>query len=61
MENIKTSNTCFSLIDEDLINCANNDFLLKYQIKSITLNKFLQKKNISFTLAYFSLVFSYVS
>ena len=44
MENIKTSNTCFSLIDEDLINCANNDFLLKYQIKSITLNKFLQKK-----------------
>ena len=44
MENIKTSNTCFSLIDEDLINCADNDFLLIYQIKSITLNKFLQKK-----------------
>jgi hypothetical protein len=44
MEEIKTSNTSFSLIDNDLINCANNDFLLKYQIKSITLNKFLQKK-----------------
>ena len=44
MEEIKTSNTEFSLIDEDLINCANNDFLLIYQIKSITLNKFLQKK-----------------
>jgi hypothetical protein len=37
-------NTKFSLIDIDLINCANNDFLLKYQIKNITLNKFLQKK-----------------
>ena len=37
-------NTGFSLIDDNLINCANNDFLLKYQIKSITLNKFLQKK-----------------
>ena len=44
MEEIKTSDTRFSLIDDDLINCANNDFLLKYQIKSITLNKFLQKK-----------------
>lgn len=44
MDNIKTSNTSFSLIDDNLINCANNDFLLKYQIKSITLNKFLQKK-----------------
>jgi len=44
MEEIKPSNTCFSLIDEDLINCADNDFLLIYQIKSITLNKFLQKK-----------------
>ena len=44
MENIKTSNTCFSLIDEDLISCADNDFLLVYQIKSMTLNKFLQKK-----------------
>lgn len=44
MENIKTSNTSFSLIDEDLISCAENDFLLIYQIKSITLNKFLQKK-----------------
>ena len=44
MEEIKTSNTSFSLIDEDLINCADNDFLLIYQIKSITLNKFLQKK-----------------
>ena len=37
-------NTKFSLIDIDLINCANNNFLLKYQIKNITLNKFLQKK-----------------
>ena len=44
MEEIKTSNTGFSLIDKDLINCAENDFLLKYQIKSITLSKFLQKK-----------------
>ena len=44
MEEIKTNNTSFSLIDDNLINCANNDFLLKYQIKSITLNKFLQKK-----------------
>ena len=44
MENIITSNTGFSLIDKDLISCAENDFLLKYQIKSITLNKFLQKK-----------------
>ena len=44
MAEIKTSSTNFSLIDEDLINCAENDFLLKYQIKSITLNKFLQKK-----------------
>ena len=44
MDNIKISNTGFSLIDDNLINCANNDFLLKYQIKSITLNKFLQKK-----------------
>ena len=44
MEEIKTSNTSFSLIDKDLINCAENDFLLKYQIKNITLNKFLQKK-----------------
>ena len=44
MEEIKISNTSFSLIDQDLINCADNDFLLKYQIKSITLNKFLQKK-----------------
>jgi hypothetical protein len=44
MEEIKTSDKRFSLIDDDLINCANNDFLLKYQIKSITLNKFLQKK-----------------
>ena len=44
MEEFKTYNTSFSLIDDDLINCANNDFLLKYQIKSITLNKFLQKK-----------------
>ena len=44
MEEIKTSNVGFSLIDEDLISCAENDFLLKYQIKSITLNKFLQKK-----------------
>ena len=44
MEEIKTSNTGFSLIDKDLINCAENDFLLKYLGKSITLNKFLQKK-----------------
>jgi hypothetical protein len=44
MEEIKTSNTSFSLIDKDLINCAETDFLLKYQIKNITLNKFLQKK-----------------
>jgi hypothetical protein len=44
MEEIKTNNTSFLFIDQDLINCANNDFLLKYQIKSITLNKFLQKK-----------------
>ena len=44
MEEIKTTNTSFSLIDADLINCADNDFLLIYQIKSITLNKFLQKK-----------------
>ena len=44
MENIIKSNTGFSLIDEDLISCAENDFLLKYQIKSITLSKFLQKK-----------------
>ena len=44
MEEIKPSNTCCSLIDEDLISCADNDFLLIYQIKSITLNKFLQKK-----------------
>ena len=44
MEEIKTSSTNFLLIDEDLISCAENDFLLKYQIKSITLNKFLQKK-----------------
>jgi hypothetical protein len=44
MEQIKTSNTSFSLIDEDLISCAENDFLLVYQIKSMTLNKFLQKK-----------------
>ena len=44
MEEIKTSNTSFSLIDEDLINCSNNDFLLIYQIKNMTLNKFLQKK-----------------
>jgi len=44
MEEIKTSNTVFSLIDTDLISYAENDFLLKYQIKSITLNKFLQKK-----------------
>ena len=44
MEEIKTSNTGFSLIDEDLISCADNDFLLIHQIKSITLNKFLQKK-----------------
>ena len=34
----------FLLIDNDLINCAEKDFLLKYQIQSITLNKFLQKK-----------------
>jgi hypothetical protein len=34
----------FSLLDEDLINCAEKDFLLKYQIQHITLNKFLQKK-----------------
>ena len=44
MEEIKTNNTSFLFIDQDLINCAENDFLLKYQIKSITLNKFLQKK-----------------
>ena len=44
MEEIKTSRNNFLLIDEDLISCAENDFLLKYQIKSITLNKFLQKK-----------------
>ena len=42
MEEIKISG--FSLIDDDLINCAGNDFLLKYQLQSITLNKFLQKK-----------------
>jgi len=34
----------FSILDDDLIYFAENDFLLKYQIKSITLNKFLQKK-----------------
>lgn len=34
----------FSLIDDDLINYAEKDFLLKYQIQTITLNKFLQKK-----------------
>ena len=34
----------FSLLDEDLINCAEKDFLLKYHIQFITLNKFLQKK-----------------
>ena len=44
MENIITSRNNFLLIDEDLISCAENDFLLKYQIKSITLSKFLQKK-----------------
>lgn len=44
MEEIKISNAGLSLIDEDLINCANNDFLLIHQIKGITLNKFLQKK-----------------
>ncbi len=44
MEEIKTNNTSFSLIDKDLFNCAENDFLLKYQIKNFTLNKFLQKK-----------------
>ena len=46
MEEIKTSNTSFSLINDDLISCAENDFLLIHQIKSITLNKFLQKKYI---------------
>ena len=33
-----------SLINEDLINCADNDFLLKNTIKNIMLNKFLNKK-----------------
>ena len=46
------------LFSDELITYADNDYLLNYQIKKITLNKFLQKKNISFTLAYFSFFFS---
>lgn len=60
MENIKTSNTSFSLIDEDLISCADNDFLLVYQIKSMMLNKFLQKKYIIY-FGIFFILFSHVS
>jgi hypothetical protein len=44
MEEIKSSNTSISLIDEDIINGVENDVLLKDKIKNITLNKFSQKK-----------------
>ena len=44
MEEIKSSNTGLSLIDDDLIAGVENDVFLKDNIKHIVLNKFLQKK-----------------
>ena len=44
MEEIKTTNTNLSLIDDDLIQLANNNSFYKQNVKSFILNMFLKTK-----------------